>query len=181
MKSRMRDVLALTSLMLLLPCAHAFYGILLDDEFSGTQIYVPSKPQKLYTNLSFDLQHIHGAAAVVLHNDVYIMGGQQTGLAIRNNVFIFNTTTNETYPLHSMNTERVYHAATIFNESILVCGGETNTQTLSSTTCEIYEGGLCVCLKTLTKSFVSSGKKSLALRNTNANRSVVFHNVNTWR
>jgi hypothetical protein len=125
-----------TILLLLLStnAISAWSGILMNGFGSGKiQLYVPGNPQINITNVDFGLSHLGGQAAVMLYGKAYFIGG---GYPITNLVTIFNPSTNTSTTGAPLNVARCVHAATVVNDTIIVCGGLNDSRVLSS--CEKY-------------------------------------------
>ena len=103
----------------------AWNGIVVDNYASGgnTQLILPNDVPHTVGNVNFGLPHYYGAVAV-LHPDgnAYFTGGY-TGVGITA-VKKLNPDTNTSSAAASMNTPRYGHAATVVNNTIIVCGGE---------------------------------------------------------
>ena len=104
----------------------AWNGIVIDnsDSAGSTQLILPNDVPHTVGNVNFGLPHYSNAVAV-RHPDgnAYFMGGY-TGSAWSNAVTKFNPDTNTSSAAASMNTARYSHAATVVNNTIIVCGGE---------------------------------------------------------
>jgi hypothetical protein len=92
-----------------------------------TQLYIPSKPPVNVPNVNFGLSHRVGQAAVMLNGRAYFIGVGMT---------IFNPSTNTSTIGAPLNVARWLHAATVVNNTIIVCGGYNDGPALSS--CEQY-------------------------------------------
>jgi hypothetical protein len=114
---------------------HAWSGIVIDAGGPGsTQLYVPDNRSTNTPNVDFGLSHFYAQAAVVLNARAYFTGG--TNHSQTNAVTIFNPSTNRSTAGVPMNIARYVHAATVVNDTILVCGGHNGSTSLSS--CEQY-------------------------------------------
>ncbi len=112
---------------------HAWSGILLDGSgVGGTQLYIPSTPAVNKPNVKFGLPHYLAPAAVMLNGKAYFIGGR-TGDTGLNSVTVFDPSTNKSKSAARLIEGRSNHAATVVNNTIIVCGGSVN---LSS--CEQY-------------------------------------------
>ena len=111
----------------------AWNGIVIDNEawVGNTQLILPNGVPHTVGNVNFGLPH-YFAAVAVRHPDgnAYFTGGvTQEGLdladaVMRATVTKFNPNTNTSSAAASMNTPRMQHAATVVNNTIIVCGGE---------------------------------------------------------
>jgi hypothetical protein len=97
-------------------------GILIDAA-SGTQIYNPLTLPHNVGNLNYGLKHNYGAT-IQYAGRAYFIGG---ALSPSNQVNIFNATINTITPGTSLNQPRFQHAATVIDNTIIVCGGELKT------------------------------------------------------
>jgi hypothetical protein len=113
----------------------AWSGILMDGVLGNTQLYVSGNPPINTTNVNFGLPHFQGQAAVILNGNAYFIGGLINGTAA-NLVTIFNPSTNTSTTGAPLNDARVYHAATVVGNTIIVCGGMMYYS--YSTSCEQY-------------------------------------------
>ena len=104
----------------------AWNGIVIDGATYGnnTQLILPNGVPHTVGNVNFGLPH-YSRAVAVRHPDgnAYFTGGV-TGSTFINAVMKFNPDTNTSSAAASMNTPRRYHAATVVNNTIIVCGGE---------------------------------------------------------
>jgi N-acetylneuraminic acid mutarotase len=112
----------------------AWSGIVMDGSGSGhTQLYVPGNPPANTPNAIFRLANKFGQAAVVLNEKAYFTGGCCPTI---NLVTIFNPSTNTSTTGAPLNVARWAHAATVVDDTIIVCGGQDYQTALSS--CEQY-------------------------------------------
>jgi hypothetical protein len=111
----------------------AWSGIVMDGDYGKTQLYVPGNPPINTPNVNFGLSHRVWQAAVMLYGKAYFIGG---GIPTTNAVTIFNPSTNISAMGAPLNVARGSHAATVVGDTIIVCGGENSSTTLSS--CEQY-------------------------------------------
>ena len=106
--------------------ASLWNGIVTDNEAVGgnTQLILPNGVTHTVGNVNFGLPH-YTAAVAVRHPDgnAYFTGGW-TGSAFSGAVTKLNPDTNTSSAAASMNTGRSSHAATVVNNTIIVCGGE---------------------------------------------------------
>jgi hypothetical protein len=113
----------------------AWSGILMDGSGSGrTQLYIPDDPPINTPDIDFGLSHLRGQAAVILNQYAYFTGGGSS--TPTNAVTIFNPWTNKSEPGVTMKFMRCYHAASVVNDTILVCGGWNGNTVLPS--CEQF-------------------------------------------
>ena len=103
-------------------------GIVIDNEAAGgnTQLILPNDVPHTVGNVNFGLPHYTRAVAV-RHPDgnAYFMGGDTTsGGAYTTAVKKLNPDTSTSSAAAPMNTPRANHAATVVNNTIIVCGGE---------------------------------------------------------
>jgi hypothetical protein len=110
-------------------------GIIIDGGAynTNTQLYVAGNPPISMSSINFGLPHLDGQAVVMLNGSAYFTGGAHP---ITNNMTIFNPSTNTSTSGAPLNIERYRHAATVVNDTIIVCGGVNLLVTLSS--CEQY-------------------------------------------
>ena len=83
---------------------------------------------------------VYGAKGAQLHNDLVICGGVDIYLgsyAVIPQCFKFDATTLSWNEIFSMGEKRCFHGMTTTNDTIFVCGGNSN----SSKTCEKFENG----------------------------------------
>jgi hypothetical protein len=112
----------------------AWSGIVLDGARGGnTQLYVPGNPPINTANVNFELSHLFGQAAVMLNGKAYFIGGDGP----TNAVTIFNPSTNTSTTGAPLNIARMFHAATVVGDTIIVCGGWNETHG-AFTSCEQY-------------------------------------------
>jgi N-acetylneuraminic acid mutarotase len=79
-----------------------------------------------------------GAVGVVLNSQAYFIGGRNyTTNVYVNTMNIFNPKTNTSTAGALLNHARAYHAATVVNSTILVCGGWSDNSLLLDS-CEQY-------------------------------------------
>jgi hypothetical protein len=102
------------------------------DGARNTELYIPGNPPISIPDLDFGLSHDVGQAAVVLNGYGYFIGGSPT----TNAVTIFNPLTNTSTLGAPMNVARHAHAATVVDDTIIVCGGVNGSVYLES--CEQY-------------------------------------------
>jgi hypothetical protein len=107
----------------------AWSAILMDGSGSGkTQLYMPDNlPPISISNINYLLSHLTGQAAAMFKGHAYFIGGATTTA-----VTIFNPSINASMGGVPMNVARYYHAAIVVNDTIFVCGGNSNTS------CEQY-------------------------------------------
>ena len=104
----------------------AWNGIVIDNDADGgnTQLILPNDVPHTVGSVNFGLPHYKYAVAVRYPDgNAYFMGGY-TGSAYSAAVKKLNPDTNTSSAAASMNTPRGYHAATVVNNTIIVCGGE---------------------------------------------------------
>jgi hypothetical protein len=104
----------------------AWNGIVLDNDAAGgdTQLILPNDVNHTVGNVNFGLPH-YTRAVVIRHPDgnAYFTGGyNDSGYSAA--VTKLNPVTNTSSLAASMNTPRSKHAATVVNNTIIVCGGE---------------------------------------------------------
>ena len=104
----------------------AWNGIVVDSDAAGgnSQLILPNDVPHTVENVNFGLPHYYGAVAV-RHPDgnAYFTGGyNDSGYSAA--VTKLNLDTNTSSAAASMNTPRSKHAATVVNNTIIVCGGE---------------------------------------------------------
>jgi hypothetical protein len=115
----------------------AWSGILIDGEGPGkTQLYIPGDPPVNMANMNFGLPHHFIQVAVMLNGYAYFIGGYNTEFNATNTVTIFDPSTNTSALGVPMNSNRSNHAATVINNTVIVCGGWDGTTLWSS--CEQY-------------------------------------------
>jgi hypothetical protein len=108
----------------------------MDGEIGGgTQLYVPGHPPVNTPNVDFGLSHLPYQTAVMLNGNAYFIGGGYPSPT--NAVTIFDPTTNKSTSGTPMNVARYYHAATVVGDTIIVCGGYSNSSAHLSS-CEQY-------------------------------------------
>jgi kelch-like protein 10 len=114
----------------------AWDGILLDGR-NGTQLFIVENTTLIAIEnvTNFDLPHLHGSVAVMMHGLAYFIGGQDANGQYHSVVTIFNPENNVTTLGTDMNYARYLHAATVVNHTIIVCGG-SNGSLMNS--CEKY-------------------------------------------
>ena len=107
-------------------CRASWNGIASDNNAAGgnTQLILPNDVPHTVGNVDIGLPH-YTAAVAVQHPDgnAYFMGGYNVS-ASSAAVTKLNPNTNTSSAAASMNTPRYYHAATVVNNTIIVCGGE---------------------------------------------------------
>jgi hypothetical protein len=104
--------------------------ILMDGPGGGTQAIYPYWLTNA-GNLNYGLPHRPNSVAVLFQGQAYFIGGEYT-----KEVYIFNPMTNSSTIGASLNQGRFYHAATVANNTIIVCGSDV--QTVTPFTCEQY-------------------------------------------
>ncbi len=100
----------------------------MDGWFSRTQLLSSNSSSRV----DFELTHLIGQAAVILHSKAYFIGGYPLTNAVRT----FDPLTNRSTSGTPINIARAYHAATVVNDTIIICGGWNESTKLSS--CEQY-------------------------------------------
>ncbi len=122
-------------ILFLINILDAWSGIVIDGYGLGeTQLYIPGNPPINTPNMNFGLPHLFGAAAVMLNGNAYFIGG---GYKATNAVTIFHPTTNRSTSGCPLHIARYVHSATVFGDTIIVCGGTNNS--VSFTSCEQYD------------------------------------------
>ena len=106
-------------------CRASWDGIVIDNEPAGgsTQLILPNDVPHTVGSVSFGLPH-YAHAVAVRHPDgnAYFTGGYTTASIAA--VTKLDPNTNTSNAAASMNTGRYSHAATVVNNTIIVCGGE---------------------------------------------------------
>jgi N-acetylneuraminic acid mutarotase len=100
-------------------------------------LYIPGNPPVNTPNMNFGLSpHFEGKAAAILNGNAYFIGGYPT----TNAVTIFNPTTNRSTSGSPLNIARYAHAATVVDDTIIVCGGYNGSTywTFPMTSCEQF-------------------------------------------
>src|SRR5690349_9966079 len=117
----MNNLNIIISILLLNPLTNAWSGILMDSS-SLTQLYFPNRIPHTAFNLSFGLPHLDFSRAVMLNGVAYFINGyDHTTQNGTNKVTVFNPATNMSTVGIPTNTPRIYHAATVVNNKILIC------------------------------------------------------------
>src|SRR3569832_892608 len=101
---------------------NAWSGIVIDGE-SGTQLYSSGNSSNNIQDVDFGLTYLWGQAAVMFNGDGYYIGGQLENFKITNAVTVFNPSTNTSTTSVPLSAARRYHAATVVDDTIIVCGG----------------------------------------------------------
>jgi N-acetylneuraminic acid mutarotase len=114
-------------------------GILMDGDAGNgnTQLYVPGNPPINTPNVDFGLLHHNGQAAVMLNEKAYFTGGNAIFRPITNAMTIFDPSTNTSTSGAPLNVARRDHAATVVDDTIIICGGLNETNDVL-TSCEQY-------------------------------------------
>jgi len=131
-------VLKMNSVVLVLfvfvACAHGGDEIIMDG-LNGTQLFQANGKQFTVSNENYGLPQKFASVGVFLNGQAYFIGGKKDG-NYSAEVHMFNPETTKTTPAPSMANERASHAATVLNDTILVCGGQSANLKLS--VCEMY-------------------------------------------
>jgi hypothetical protein len=112
---------------------NAWNGILIDNKATegNTQIVLP-KSNTSIANVSLGLPNVQSTATVQLNGLVYITGGKNSSSSDIASVKIFNPATNTSTYGPPLLVARHEHAATVVNNTILVCGGLSSNTPLAS-------------------------------------------------
>jgi hypothetical protein len=124
-------------ILLLLKCllCNAWDGIIMDT-YSGTFLIRPNEVSHV-TSVNYGLPHYyHGAAVVLPDGNAYFVGGENSSNAVQTRVTRFDPTTNTSTTVTSMNVARGEHAATVVNNTIIVCGEYNATSNSGTKSCE---------------------------------------------
>jgi hypothetical protein len=111
----------------------AWNGILIDcvPAAGNTQIVLP-KSHTVIANANLGLPNVQDSEAVQLNGLVYIIGGYNGSSNAIASVMIFNPATNTSTYGPPLLVGRYEHAATVVNNTIIVCGGLTPSTRLTS-------------------------------------------------
>jgi hypothetical protein len=113
-------MLCKTFASILVFATYAWSAILLDGPWGGTQAYYGTHA---VGNLNFGLKHRPNSVAVTFGGRVYFIGGDNS-----TEVNIFDPATNMTTYGAWLNQGRLYHAATVVNNTIIVCGSDVRVR-----------------------------------------------------
>jgi hypothetical protein len=117
---------------------NAWNGIIMDalTSYGGTFLIQPNQVPQV-TSVNYGLPNYYIGCAVTLPDgNAYFLGGSSSVANVpTTRVTRFNPTTNTTTTATSMNVARRDHAATVVDNTIIVCGGYDATST-SITSCE---------------------------------------------
>jgi hypothetical protein len=127
-------------IFVLLKCllCNAWNGIIMDTLTAngGTFLIQPNQVTHV-TSVNFGLPNYWQGCAVTLPDgNVYFIGGSNSSGVATTTVTRFDPTTNTTTTATSMNVARLDHAATVVNNTIIVCGGYNPSTTTGTTSCE---------------------------------------------
>jgi hypothetical protein len=124
-------------IFILLKCllCNAWNGIIVDTK-TGTFLIQPNQVPHV-TNVSFGLPNYKLGAAVTLPDgNAYFIGGCNSSNVATTRVTRFSPSTNTSTPAAPMNIARCNHAATVVNNTIIVCGGWNAATSTNIASCE---------------------------------------------
>jgi N-acetylneuraminic acid mutarotase len=114
---------------------NAWNGIIMTTQ-TGTSLIQPNQvPHVISAN--FGLPNSNQGVAVTLHDgNVYFLGGTGSSNVLTTTVTRFNPSTNTSTVAAPMNIARCVHAATVVNNTVIVCGGWDSVHDTGTTFCE---------------------------------------------
>jgi hypothetical protein len=115
---------------------NAWDGIIMTT-LTGTFLIQPNQVAHV-TSVNYGLpNYVMGATVTLPDGNVYFLGGSSSGLSVpTTTVTRINSSTNTSTTATSMNNVRRLHAATIVNNTIIVCGGNNAVGNAGTTSCE---------------------------------------------
>jgi hypothetical protein len=117
---------------------NAWNGIIINTiaELGGTFLIQPNQVPHV-TSVNFDLPNYWQGCAVTLPDgNVYFVGGSDGSGDATTIVTRFSPSTNTSTAAAPMNSARHFHAATVVDNTIIVCGGSNSGNTIGTTSCE---------------------------------------------
>ncbi len=130
----MKIITVLSIVSLFITHAQSWNGILIDG-LNGTQLFTPAERHSTVANLNYNLPHKFASVGVFYNGQAYFIGGKNDS-DYSADVLVFNPETMTTSSAPSMLCERAQHSGTVFNDRILICGGQNDTARMS--VCEVY-------------------------------------------
>jgi hypothetical protein len=124
-------------IFVLLKCllCNAGNGIIMDTA-TGTFLICPNEVPHV-TSVNYGLPHLRlGVAFTLPDGNAYFVGGADAGMYATTIVTRFNSSTNTSTAAAQMNVARRSHAATIVNNTIIVCGGYNTATSTNIASCE---------------------------------------------
>jgi hypothetical protein len=114
---------------------NAWNGVIMDTT-TGTFLIRPNQVPHV-TSVNFGLpNHYVGCAVTLRDGNAYFLGGKNSSNVPSAKVTRFDSTTNTSTAATPMNSAHYQHAATVVNNTIIVCSGLNAAGTAGTTSCE---------------------------------------------